>query len=845
MTIILRPLLVFGDRPVEGETIKSHGIYLLIFTLAQIWGTHLGLASPNADGAFREASEIWRKGDPEGAYAFLKKVDHQTWSEPEIGLKLFGLSVLAQEVGLWLQSEDLLKRSQQLDSSKAAYISYLLGHSYKETGRWELALKQFKETLRLKPPKLINFQTRFELSGIYLQQKKWGQAYKHLKPLERRWRGTSQYPELLWRLIKLERDRKREWRSCRWARKIYSRYPSHPLVYDWGINLSKARFEGKPLGCTASFSDQKSRLRRLQWAGESPRARQELEALRKSSGKQDKLEVDQLLAHFLVNEGFVDEAIKTLLPHYQAQKKNFSYLMLLGKAASRAGEFPTAVGAYYRAFQSNPRSRAGRKALYRAAFLSYQFQDYDGASRKFQEFVRRYPRSGLSRDAAWHMAWIQYLKKDYSGALKGFKYVLNQKKKRKRGWRKYSEERLRYWVAMTYYRQEKFNKARPLFEQLMSNRLIDFYSVAAQYRYNSMPGVEPVEKLVTFDRKLASIKEDLVKIEEVPATNSQPEERGGPKKAGTDPEDEGEELLQAAEEEDEAEVDEEGEAQVAEAGTDPGSGGVAEFSNPKLQERFDRAHGFIKLGLFTWARWELYGIERSTRNPSHLKQLIKAYEGIHSYHRSSYIGEWNFAQERKKGGMVGAKPLWEAAYPRAYHTHVEKYSSAFGVPDEFIWGIMRAESRYRPDVVSPVGAKGLMQIMPFTGRQVAKLLGDPTFHERQLSDPEVNIRLGTRYLHRLLKKFDRQIPLAAAGYNAGPHRVEAWLANFGTLDMDEFIEHIPFIETRNYVKKVVRYYAIYKNLRGNDALDMSWLSRPVPIKISARPSPRESWESID
>src|SRR5690606_5955015 len=128
--------------------------------------------------------------------------------------------------------------------------------------------------------------------------------------------------------------------------------------------------------------------------------------------------------------------------------------------------------------------------------------------------------------------------------------------------------------------------------------------------------------------------------------------------------------------------------------------------------------------------------------------------------------------------------------------------------------IMRAESQYRTDVISPVGARGFMQLMPHTARQVAKLLDDGTYRERQLIGPEVNIRLGTRYLQRLLRKFENPIPLAAAGYNAGPHRVESWLSAFGNLDMDEFIEHIPFVETRNYVKKVVRNFGIYRDLYG-------------------------------
>ncbi len=76
----------------------------------------------------------------------------------------------------------------------------------------------------------------------------------------------------------------------------------------------------------------------------------------------------------------------------------------------------------------SPRSKTGRQALYQSAFLSYQFQDYDGAGRRFQEFMKVYPRSGLNRDAQWHLAWLKYLKGDYQGAYKAFASMNAQKR---------------------------------------------------------------------------------------------------------------------------------------------------------------------------------------------------------------------------------------------------------------------------------------------------------------------------------------------------------------------------------------------------------------------------------
>ena len=155
---------------------------------------------------------------------------------------------------------------------------------------------------------------------------------------------------------------------------------------------------------------------------------------------------------------------------------------------------------------------------------------------------------------------------------------------------------------------------------------------------------------------------------------------------------------------------------------------------------------------------------------------------------------------------------------------------------------MRAESHYRPEAKSPVGAAGLMQIMPFTGERVAsQLLGQTGFKAIDLLDPEINVRYGARYLQRLHEKFGGSLPLVAASYNAGPHRVQAWLKGFGALRMDEFIEHIPFVETRNYVKKVTRNFQIYRLLYRDDRGSLGWLVKPVGVPPDAGPNALEVW----
>ena len=136
--------------------------------------------------------------------------------------------------------------------------------------------------------------------------------------------------------------------------------------------------------------------------------------------------------------------------------------------------------------------------------------------------------------------------------------------------------------------------------------------------------------------------------------------------------------------------------------------------------------------------------------------------------------------------------------------------------------VMRQESSFDPATTSPVGARGLMQLMPPTAAEVSRGLGQPAPTPASLLDPAVNMRLGTTYLHVLLGQFGGTVPLAVAAYNAGPARVAEWLAGNGDPrvlrpaedvdpfpDMIDWIELIPFSETRNYVQRVMENQAIY------------------------------------
>jgi peptidoglycan lytic transglycosylase len=153
-------------------------------------------------------------------------------------------------------------------------------------------------------------------------------------------------------------------------------------------------------------------------------------------------------------------------------------------------------------------------------------------------------------------------------------------------------------------------------------------------------------------------------------------------------------------------------------------------------------------------------------------------------------------------------------YPRGFPQFVEPNSKLRKLPPDLVYGLILAESGYRPQVVSPAAAIGLMQIIPRTGLEIATDLGEENYRESDLYNPALNVRFGVYYLSKVLGKFEGRIPLAIASYNAGPMVVSKWARNKGKLPDEIFIEEIPYRETNNYVKKVSTYRAIYKALYG-------------------------------
>jgi soluble lytic murein transglycosylase-like protein len=192
--------------------------------------------------------------------------------------------------------------------------------------------------------------------------------------------------------------------------------------------------------------------------------------------------------------------------------------------------------------------------------------------------------------------------------------------------------------------------------------------------------------------------------------------------------------------------------------------------------------------------------------------LAKIYKKIGAYNKAfrvyDLINNRYFADVKYSDKFF----ILKERFPYYYDDIIEKYSTRFDVPKELVLSVIKRESVFDVRAHSFANAYGLMQIIPATGRGLARQLKKEWNGPQQLFDAENNIEFGTYYLSQLLKQYDNRLELVFSAYNAGPHRVKKWLKLAGSDEQDVYIENIEFKETRNYVRIVLKNYWAYQLL---------------------------------
>jgi soluble lytic murein transglycosylase len=247
----------------------------------------------------------------------------------------------------------------------------------------------------------------------------------------------------------------------------------------------------------------------------------------------------------------------------------------------------------------------------------------------------------------------------------------------------------------------------------------------------------------------------------------------------------------------------------------PGVPGPDFQPSAALQARIERAGLLETAGYPDWAEFELKYAAANDGPPFAAALVVaevSARRGAHDqairYIKSFAKGYLSFPIE------AAPERFWRVAFPLPYRATLEAYSRARSMDAYVVAALIRQESEFNPRAVSRARAYGLTQVLPSTGRQLSRAAGVSRFTPAMLFEPETNLKIGTLYLKSLLDQHEGRWETALAAYNAGKSRVDRWLTWGEYREPAEFIETIPFTETRDYVQIVLRNADIYRRLYG-------------------------------
>ena len=425
-------------------------------------------------------------------------------------------------------------------------------------------------------------------------------------------------------------------------------------------------------------------------------------------------------------------------------------LLYIGKSYAR-GKHPQAAEEYYRELiNMSPGSNTSDEALYLLGRLKEDQESFDQAVNIFQEHLDRFPLSEFRNDILWQIGWHHYLKEDYSEAITYFsKMPSNQ-------YDTIEALRPRFWEARSFIASGQSELGKVMLRNLVEKFPLTYYGFLAAmtiYSQNTITTPHIREYLLIRAPHLVS-PHSLV-------DNTQPER-----------------------------------------------------FPPDAKFHLNRAIELVDLQLYQEANREFSYLLRqlTSLTPALLLPIGTELIRMESYHRLLSLTEGYFATELWRKPAPESRIIWEFAYPRGWRQLTELHYPKYRIDPNLVFAIVREESRFNPEARSPAGAKGLMQIITSTGKDIARRLRVRRFSPTSLYDPETNVRFGTFYIHHLLDKFDGNIALALGAYNGGPHNIRRWQKEKPDLDPFEFIENIPFKETNRYIKKVIQSYIRYSYL---------------------------------
>jgi len=662
-------------------------------------------------------------------------------------------------------------------------------------------------------------------------------ALKNLKPLIKKWRKKTERADLLETLLASSVSKKTfsKAKYCDWFYKLYTDHPGHKLSQSWSYESTNHQIDDKDINCKVDLAKKRSRLITSYRKGMSEKIKSDL-ALLTDEDLQNQLSID-----FNYLSGNMDKALElTKLVYGKSLYKNPRILKRFARYNYYAGNYEDSLSGYEKTIDlyKNPRQKAYQ--LYYLSRLNINLNKHDEADNHIERLESRFKNTPYFLTAKWYKAWNYYLSGKYEEAYESLS-ALSLKFEEDPKVKLSDKNRVRYWMARTLQKAGEEGKAVMVYKKLSELPNPNYYSLLSSLRLNKIFGRQGEN--INHEDFLSLPWRDKNKNNEVKIAKAYDAVKLSVRTPsalhiGTI---DGKNLLDM------------NSLSLTHSNFEGRVGESREF-----KKDLNRFNYYSSLGFMEESSRVLKSIEKRAKTKELKQELLDKYTLISDYSGLSRSVLRNFSKERYSLDKLTSKNFWRHSYPESYKSTVEESAKHYGVPAELIWAHIRAESFYNPRAVSPVGARGLLQIMPYTAEKIFNLglvKGSRNFASvesksiidlsNNLMEPDLNIRVGASYLKRLQSMFNGNYPLMAAAYNGGPHRVKMWSSQYGMSDMDEFIERIPFSETRSYVKKIIFYKYIYSSLYGEYSPDaVAEVVEPLKFTYSGEHPTKENWDPL-
>ncbi len=739
--------------------------------------------------------------------------------------------VLNIELGEYEKAE---KNFNQTDGVKelSVYIEYyraVIDYNQKKILKAEVHLKKALKEKNIQNSLLQRINYLY--GRIDLKNKKGRAAYKKLNPLLYSWKGASTKAELLEELllVSIQKGLFSKKYYCKWFKDLYINHPLNKYSYEWGFKDKNLLFEGKKIRCSLTLKNMRSKLKRYYLQGLDKEILKHLKEI-----KNNKYTYARLLSSYYYYIGKPDRSL-TVIFKTKKIEENYDEKIRIAKVLYYAGQPEKTLSVYKELYKKEKTYRKKASLLFKLANLNLELSNFKTAQLYFQSLLKDYGGSTYAKKAQWLFPWSMYLGKKYQEAYLSFVMLGEKIKKNSKRFKHVDKKKVYYWAARSLEKLGEESNAVLIYKQLIMDPLVSYYSILSALRLEDIAKKNQI--LLTTNNFLrlawADKKKNILTRRDLFLESFKPLTRIPSTlyiKTGL---------------KDMALIDLKSFFPKDEVKDVP----LKESDYFLYMQRYTY---LARMGFWNDANEELVVIKELSKTKGLKEKLLGLFQNTRDFSNLSKLASTSFYKEHYFSKPKRAYKFWSKSYPKAYEKHVLKMSNLFNVSKNLVWSVMRAESFFDAKALSSAGARGLLQIMPYTGAKILSILSgknplldkitsDQQAHiSKTLLKPKVNILYGTKYLSRLNKQFKGYLPFVVAAYNAGPHRVKMWSKMIGQMDQDEFTERVPFKETKSYIKKVMRNMFVYSSLYGKEA-SMYYLIKPTAyIEVGEAPT-AEYW----